>query len=514
MFSVKVPKQFEASQGWEWQPDPNPAGYDAPRKRTRHTRLHPVSSTRGALSRSKVSGVAGVGITLLAAGWFVLPAVAARQWDGSRFPAAMPEVLAWDGARNSHTSPQAVLIELAQREGTDGAVVPPVKRQAPQMPDAKTAPAAAPESTTDAAASPQANPTTAQQAPAPTGTPDTEAAPETGSWLDWNRFTSRISDWLAKANREYQGTIVKELSKPAPGDAEAARLAAEKAAREQALAEAERAKAEQARLAAEAEARKKAASEAQAKAAAEAQKAAEARKQAEAAAQQKAAPQPSAAQQQTQSDKAAQEAEAAKLREAARVAEERRDQRLKEEQAQRVQAETERKAREAKAEQERKAKALSEAQAKLKAAEAERQRRLAEAAPAPREAPEPVLRHRKWAVTIIPEPIGRPEARERNDGGAVLVGARQLNGRMSLGAGSVRSGTAVKRWVMRDTSCRYAGQKRKRRYVVARGDSLWRISQKYYHRGSKYPRIYKANRDRIADPDLIYPCQKFRVPKR
>ena len=150
----------------------------------------------------------------------------------------------------------------------------------------------------------------------------------------------------------------------------------------------------------------------------------------------------------------------------------------------------------------------------MKAAEAARVRKETEAVRTAESAPEPALRHRKWSVTIIPEPIGRPEARERDADGGVLAGARQMNGRMGLGAGSVRGGPAVKRWVMRQTPCRYAGQKRKRRYVVARGDSLWRISEKYYDNGAKYPRIYKANRDRIADPDLIYPCQRFRVPKR
>lgn len=509
MFSVKVAKQLKASQGWEWQPEQPPSGRHTASELADWTLSGRARAPGGLLSNVRIPAIAVTGITLLAAGWFVLPAVAARQWETPRYAASAPEVLAWDGARNSHTSPQAVLIELAQREVTDGAVVPPVKRQAPQMPESKPAPAVAP--APEAAGAPEASAPAAGQAPASNEAPAAGTAANGGSWLDWNSITSRISDWLAKANREYQGTVVKELSKPAPDDAEAARLAAEQAAREQAAAgQAERAKAEQMRAAAEAEARKKAEAEAEAQAAAA--KAAEERKQAEAAAQQKAAQEQ--APPKAPADNTAQDAEAAKLREAERAAEERRAQRLKDEQAQRAQAEAERKARDAKAEQDRKSKSLAEAQAKLKAAQAERERQLVEPAPEPRKAAEPVLRHRKWAVTIIPEPIGRPDAREREDGAGVLVGARRLDGRMSLGAGSVRAGTAVKRWVLRDTSCRYAGQKRKRRYVVARGDSLWRISEKYYNRGSKYPRIYKANRDRIADPDLIYPCQRFRVPKR
>jgi colicin import membrane protein len=50
--------------------------------------------------------------------------------------------------------------------------------------------------------------------------------------------------------------------------------------------------------------------------------------------------------------------------------------------------------------------------------------------------------------------------------------------------------------------------------VVRRGDSLWRIARRHYGRGSKFRRIYRANRRKIRNPDLIFPCQRFRVPGR
>ena len=86
---------------------------------------------------------------------------------------------------------------------------------------------------------------------------------------------------------------------------------------------------------------------------------------------------------------------------------------------------------------------------------------------------------------------------------------------MRLG-GHVPQGTAVKRWIMRAKYCTKAGRKVRLpgRYTVARGDSLWLISEKHYDNGAKYPRIYRANRNKIADPDLIYPCQKFLVPRK
>ena len=48
---------------------------------------------------------------------------------------------------------------------------------------------------------------------------------------------------------------------------------------------------------------------------------------------------------------------------------------------------------------------------------------------------------------------------------------------------------------------------------VRLGNSLWRIARRAYGRGMRYTVIYKANRDQIRDPDLIYPGQIFFIPK-
>lgn len=50
--------------------------------------------------------------------------------------------------------------------------------------------------------------------------------------------------------------------------------------------------------------------------------------------------------------------------------------------------------------------------------------------------------------------------------------------------------------------------------VVIRGDNLWQISRATYGQGIRYTVIYKANRDQIRDPDLIYPGQIFVLPKQ
>lgn len=52
-------------------------------------------------------------------------------------------------------------------------------------------------------------------------------------------------------------------------------------------------------------------------------------------------------------------------------------------------------------------------------------------------------------------------------------------------------------------------------YTVMRGDSLWRIAGKSEVYGNPYqwPLIYKANRDKIRDADLIFPGQVFAIKR-
>ncbi|MFN3577786.1 MAG: LysM peptidoglycan-binding domain-containing protein, partial [Tabrizicola sp.] len=49
--------------------------------------------------------------------------------------------------------------------------------------------------------------------------------------------------------------------------------------------------------------------------------------------------------------------------------------------------------------------------------------------------------------------------------------------------------------------------------TVQPGFTLWGIAQERYGNGVLYVQVFEANRDKIKDPDLIYPGQVFSVPE-
>lgn len=49
-------------------------------------------------------------------------------------------------------------------------------------------------------------------------------------------------------------------------------------------------------------------------------------------------------------------------------------------------------------------------------------------------------------------------------------------------------------------------------YTIKKGDTLWAIAKKYYGNGSQYTKIYNANKDKIKNPNLIYPGQVIKIP--
>ncbi len=50
-------------------------------------------------------------------------------------------------------------------------------------------------------------------------------------------------------------------------------------------------------------------------------------------------------------------------------------------------------------------------------------------------------------------------------------------------------------------------------YEVEKGDSLWKIAEKFYSTGEKWIRIFEGNSDKIKNPSMIYPYQRLTIPK-
>ncbi len=49
--------------------------------------------------------------------------------------------------------------------------------------------------------------------------------------------------------------------------------------------------------------------------------------------------------------------------------------------------------------------------------------------------------------------------------------------------------------------------------TVRRGDTLWHISRRCYGFGERYSKIFRSNQGQIRDPNMIYPSQRFVVPR-
>ena len=49
-------------------------------------------------------------------------------------------------------------------------------------------------------------------------------------------------------------------------------------------------------------------------------------------------------------------------------------------------------------------------------------------------------------------------------------------------------------------------------HTVEKGESLSKIAKRYYGDAKKWRAIFDANRDKIENPDLIFPGQEFTIP--
>ena len=56
------------------------------------------------------------------------------------------------------------------------------------------------------------------------------------------------------------------------------------------------------------------------------------------------------------------------------------------------------------------------------------------------------------------------------------------------------------------------GQQDAQTYIVQPGDTLSKISQRFYGAANQYMKIFEANRDKLTDPNQIKPGQKLTIP--
>ena len=134
---------------------------------------------------------------------------------------------------------------------------------------------------------------------------------------------------------------------------------------------------------------------------------------------------------------------------------------------------------------------------------------IAEAAPPPARVAPPTTRQetkraetpdeKSDVVASLPSASDRPAARPRVMGAPKPRGMARATTVASASPGDALSGTPAE-----------AGGSR----VISRGDSLWALSRLAYGDGARYAVIFKANRDKIHNPNLIYPGQTFVLPQK
>jgi nucleoid-associated protein YgaU len=353
-----------------------------------------------------------------------------------------------------------------------------------------------------------------------------EPAPQLG----WTYLVESMREWLARANRSYRTEIVKKLVEPQlPEPMDAAGQAPEAAPLpapvEQRITPAPKADIAAGTVATPAE--PKAEAKLETGAGAEKKPAANAKRNAEAETKRKAEAEADAKRKADAEAKRKAEAEA----EANRKAE--RDAKLK---------------AEAEAQAKRKAEADADAQAK-RLAEEERaeEKAVAEAkrmaqAPSMPAAPEvaPVPPVQKSPAGGGATPKARAQAGVSEPPPPKAESARQRVSKSHYGKKRVRRRSRARRHVHARTrthiEARAARHHRKawrkgrrcpksyrhrrrevrgwsgRVHVVRRGDTLTRIARRYYGTAAGYRTIYRANRHRVRNPNLIYPRQRLYIP--
>jgi nucleoid-associated protein YgaU len=350
------------------------------------------------------------------------------------------------------------------------------------------------------------------QQPSPPSTAPAEGKPESSS----GGITAPVIEWLRRSAREYNSTVIRELSVPAPGTtapretetagdkpvmpAPAAKPEEDPARK---LVE-ERRKAEEAvRLKREAEEQKRLAAE-------KARKDAEAKKAAEEVARRQKQYDEEIARGLKELEQAKKETDAKTAEEAKRIAEEA------------ARKEAARKVAEEQAKKDAEEDRLAEEQAKKDREFTEAQ----EDGPAPLGVkPQPetfgdaVAQEQQRAIEdeqglpVIEDDSDLMETSDDEPRQSVRPSSRHKHARR-------KDASRTRGWRGRahaHARChwgRLIWRHGRRYYVVGPRDTLWSISRRYCGSGLDYTTIYNANRHKLSDPDVIRACMRLRIPKK
>lgn len=118
-------------------------------------------------------------------------------------------------------------------------------------------------------------------------------------------------------------------------------------------------------------------------------------------------------------------------------------------------------------------------------------------------APEPLLEPFPEEQTPDPEP--QPETR------TPVARADQREALVPVDSTATGSPSVAPRPQPKESYAPPARQAQ-RTHVVRKGETLQKISQQYYGTTTRWRRLFEANRDQLADPNLIQVGMRLRIP--
>lgn len=102
--------------------------------------------------------------------------------------------------------------------------------------------------------------------------------------------------------------------------------------------------------------------------------------------------------------------------------------------------------------------------------------------------------------------------KQRKETAATQAAARKRVAEAKKQAEAASREEKLRRAQERAAQARERAAARKRVYVVQPGDSLSKIAKKVYNDASRWTEIFEANKDKIANPNIIRPGQELCIP--